>query len=143
MDIRPTSGLSAEARLAVQRHNLLQLMLHNDASADDLALYIQSARIRRGTINPKDLIIPDKLLLVLPQVRAQVDLIWGEFDRPHPDPEFQARALRRLKPDATLRIVHGAGHWAIYEGADEFNDHLEELLDEPLRRQRSRGTEAG
>jgi pimeloyl-ACP methyl ester carboxylesterase len=134
MTFQRLSGLAPEARAAATRHNLLQLMLHADESADELAMYLQTAKTSRGHLDPQKLVLPDKLLAVLPKVRAQVDLIWGEFDRPHPDPELQARVVRRSHPDATLRVVRGAGHWAMFEGAEEFNRFLDEILDSPLRR---------
>jgi pimeloyl-ACP methyl ester carboxylesterase len=126
-------GLSGEEKRAAQRRNLLQMMLHDPASADDLALYLQDTRTSRGTLDAQSLVLPDRLVKVLPQVRAQVDLIWGEFDRPHYDPEAQAEVVRRTHPDASLQVVRGAGHWAMFEGARQFDAMLQDLLDQPLR----------
>jgi pimeloyl-ACP methyl ester carboxylesterase len=137
MDLKRLSGLDDEARLAAQRHNLLQMMLHDPAAADGLALYLQATKTRRGTLDAKAIVLPDGLVRVLPQVRAQVDLIWGECDRPHFNPEAQAAVVRRTHPDATLQVAPGAGHWVMYEAAERFNAMLTGLLDQPLRRRES------
>lgn len=125
-------GLEGEARLAAHRQLLLGLMLHNSASADDLAVHLQALNGPRGRFNPVPFVLPDKLLGALPRVQVQVDAIWGEHDRPHP-PADQEVVLSRLFPDIDFRVIRNAGHWAMYEQADEFNRTLLHLLDRPLR----------
>lgn len=127
-------GTEGEARKAALTHNLLGMMLHAPESVDDLALLLQATNPPRGRVNPEPLVVPDKLLPVLPRIRCQIDAIWGEFDRPHPDPEVQAAVLRKVQPDLEFRVVPGAGHWAMYEGAEAFNAIARNLLDTPLRR---------
>jgi pimeloyl-ACP methyl ester carboxylesterase len=127
-------GLEGEARRDAQRANLLAIMIHHPKNADDLAIEIQAASGPRARAQAHQFVLPDKLLPVLPRVRAQVDLIWGEHDYPHPDPALQLAVVRRLHPNAQLRVVADAGHWAMYEGADAFNGALLELLDQPLRK---------
>jgi pimeloyl-ACP methyl ester carboxylesterase len=126
-------GLEGEALRAAHRANLLGLMLHAEAAVDDLALHVQASNVPRTRVQPAPLVMPDKLLEALPNVRAQIDLIWGEHDRAHPDPELQASVVRRFKPGATLQVIEGAGHWVMYEKAAAFNERLIRLLDEPLR----------
>jgi 2-hydroxy-6-oxonona-2,4-dienedioate hydrolase len=69
---------------------------------------------------------------VLPRVSVQLDAIWGEHDRPHPDPAVQESVLRRFHPGLDFRVITDAGHWAMYERPDEFNRTLLELLARPL-----------
>jgi pimeloyl-ACP methyl ester carboxylesterase len=126
-------GLEDEARRAAMRANLLTLMLHDPQSVDETALFIQSTVARMGRVNPGPLVLPDRFLDVLPHVPVQVDAIWGEWDRPHPDPPAQEAGLRRFQPDLDFRVVPNAGHWAMYEGAQAFNGILRALLDQPLR----------
>lgn len=133
VDLRRVRGLEGEERRAAHRANLLGLMLHDPSSVDDLALYLQERNGLRGRLNPASLVLPDRLLKVLPQVSAQVDIIWGEHDRPHPNPAAQKDALRRAHPDAELRVISGAGHWAMYENPAAFNRTLLDLLHKPLR----------
>jgi pimeloyl-ACP methyl ester carboxylesterase len=131
---RPLRGLDADARQAAVRANLLVIMLHHPASVDEMALHLQAVNGPRARLIPTALVLPDKLLEVLPRVSAQVDAIWGEFDRPHPDPALQEAALRRVKPDLDFRVIEGAGHWAMYERAAAFNRTALDLLQRPLRR---------
>lgn len=134
IDLRSPRGLEGEAQQAVFRSNLLGMMLHSPESVDDLALYIQAegARLTRFR-SAGPLVMPDRLIAALPQVRAPLDAIWGEFDRPHPHPAEQDEALRRFKPDMDFRVIADSGHWAMYERPEAFNAALADLLDAPVR----------
>jgi pimeloyl-ACP methyl ester carboxylesterase len=133
IDVRGVRGLDDAERRAVLRANLLSLMLHDPASVDELALHLQATNGRRGRLRAEQLVLPDKLLKVLPRVSVQLDAIWGEHDGPHPDPAAQATVLRRFHPDLDLRVIPGAGHWAMYERPDAFNRTVLDLLSRPLR----------
>jgi pimeloyl-ACP methyl ester carboxylesterase len=134
IDVRGIRGLDDEKRRAVLRANLLSLMLHDPASVDELALHLQATNARRARIQAETLVLPDKLLLVLPRVSVQLDAIWGEHDSPHPDPAAQASVFRRFHPDLDLQVIPGAGHWAMYERPTAFNHAVLDLLSRPLRR---------
>jgi pimeloyl-ACP methyl ester carboxylesterase len=127
-------GTQGEERKAALTSNLLGMMLHAPQSVDALALLLQATNPPRGRVNPEPLVVPDKMLPVLPRIRCPIDAVWGEFDRPHPDPHVQEAVLRKFQPDMQFRVVPGAGHWAMYEGAEAFNAIARELLDQPLRR---------
>lgn len=134
IDIGPVRGLEGEAKAARLRANLLGLMLHADDAVDPLALHLLVANARMSRLaDAQRLVIPDRLLRILPHVRAQVDAIWGEFDRPHPVEAGQEAALRTVDPRIEFRVIPGAGHWAMYERPDAFNAALLEMLDRPLR----------
>jgi len=133
IELRRVRALEGEERRAAHRDNLLALMLHHPTSADDLAVYIHDTNGARARLNPTPLVLPDKLLGALPRLTVQVDAIWGEFDRPHPDPAVQEAALRRFHPQLDFRVIPGAGHWAMYERPEEFNRTLLDLLGRPLR----------
>jgi pimeloyl-ACP methyl ester carboxylesterase len=134
IQLRGVRSHAGEARRAAHRDNLLGLMLHDPASVDDLALYLQELNGLRGRLNPAPLVLPDKLVNTLAKVAVQFDAIWGSHDRPHPDPAAQEAVLRRLDPQVEFRVVPGAGHWAMYERPDDFNRVLLDLLSRPLRR---------
>ena len=134
IDVRGIRGLADAERSAVLRANLLSLMLHDPASVDALALHLQAINGRRARIQAEKLVLPDKLLLVLPRVSVQLDAIWGEHDNPHPDPAAQASVFRRFHPDLDFRVIPGAGHWAMYERSAAFNRTVLDLLSRPLRR---------
>jgi pimeloyl-ACP methyl ester carboxylesterase len=133
VDLRPAKGLQGEARRAVLKSNLLGLMLHYPGSVDELAMHLLVLNGRLGRLSVAELVLPDRLLAALAQVQAQVDAIWGEFDRPHPGPPLQEAALRISHPDADFRVIAGAGHWAMYEQPKAFNAALTEIIDAPLR----------
>lgn len=122
-------GLDGAARAAVNRSNLLGLMLHAAESVDPLALHLQAVNGRRGRLNVSAMVLPDKLVGALGRVRVPVHAIWGEFDRPHPDPPAQEAVLRRFNPDMEFRVIPGAGHWAMYERPEAFNAALLAILD--------------
>jgi pimeloyl-ACP methyl ester carboxylesterase len=108
------------ATRAAHRQNLLTVMLHHPASADALALYIQMRNVARGRIDARPLVLPDRLERALARSDVPVDAIWGEHDRPHPDPMMQLERLSRFRPAARLRIVRNAGHWCPYENQEGF-----------------------
>lgn len=139
-------GLEGDALRQAHRANLLGLMIHHPKNCDDLAIHVQALNTPRGRFKAFGVVMPDKLLRVLPRVAAQVDAIWGEHDRPHPDPAVQHAALRTVKPDCEMRVIPEAGHWAMYEGAEAFNPALIALLATPLRAGQGfhfAGTQAG
>lgn len=129
IDLRRVGGLQGEERQAALKANLLGLMLHHPETADDLAIHLLVRNARRSSINPQALVIPDRLVAALPDVAVPVDAIWGEFDRPHPDPHLQEAVLRRTHPDADFRVIQDAGHWVMYERPEAFNAALIAMLD--------------
>lgn len=125
-------GLQGEARRAVLRANLLDLMLHHEATADDLAIHLLVANARKTRLTAEvraRLVMPDKLLNVLPSIETRFGAIWGECDRPLPHPEMQEQVLRLYHPDLDFRTIPSAGHWVMYERPEEFNAALLDMLD--------------
>jgi pimeloyl-ACP methyl ester carboxylesterase len=133
VELQRVRGLETNARLAAHRRNLLALMLHQPASVDSLALHIHAANGARARLDPVPLVLPDRLLQILPRLQRQLDAVWGEYDRPHPDPHVQEAVLRRFDPNLDFRVIANAGHWVMYEQPEAFNQGLLELLRRPLR----------
>lgn len=133
-DLSPLRGLEVDSDewWQAQHRNLMSMMLHDEASVDDVALWAY-AKSQQPTSRVHFELVPDKLVRVLPQITAQIDAIWGEHDWPHPDPSANGEVLRNVQPQAEVRVVPGAGHWAMFEGATAFNEHASDLLDQPLR----------
>lgn len=131
--LRGVRGLDEAERRVANRENLLALMLHDPASVDELALYLHALNASRARLDPVPLVLPDKLRAALPRLSMQVDAIWGEHDRAHPDPAAQEAVLRRFHPALDFRIIAGAGHWVMYERPVEFNRTVVDLLSHPLR----------
>lgn len=129
VDLRRIAGTQGEERKAAIKANILGLMLHHPESVDDLAMYLQVRDGKRARLkDPGGFVLPDKLLKALPDITVPVDAIWGEFDRPHPDPHVQEEVLRRFNPDADFRVIDGAGHWAMFERPEQFNRTLIDML---------------
>ncbi|HUD27240.1 MAG TPA: alpha/beta hydrolase [Novosphingobium sp.] len=127
------SGLVGEERRAALKGNLLGLMLHHPDSADDLAIHMLLPTAKAARLHVPPLVVPDRLLRILPRVPVPVDAIWGACDLPHPDPAAQEAALRSVQPEALFRVVEDAGHWAMYERPEAFEAALLEILATPLR----------
>lgn len=132
-DLQPVKGLTGEARKARLKANLLGLMLHHPESVDELALHLLVTNARNTRWVQVDLVLPDRLAFILPCVQAPVDAIWGEFDRPHPDPAAQEAVIRRSHPNCDFRVIAGAGHWAMYERPEAFDATLLDILNHPPR----------
>lgn len=127
------AGLKGEERTAMLKANLLGLMLHHPESTDALAQHLLVVNARKARLASPDLVIPDRLLRILPEIAAPVDAIWGEFDRPHPDPHVQEAVIRQVQPDTDFRVIADAGHWVMYERPDTFDAALLDMLDRPVR----------
>jgi pimeloyl-ACP methyl ester carboxylesterase len=63
---------------------------------------------------------------LLPALRVPLGLVWGDLDRTAPFAD--AELASRLRPDAPLRIVRGAGHMPMLERPDEFAEALAAVL---------------
>ena len=122
------SGLRGAEREAMIRANLLGLMLHHGESVDDLAMQMLMVNARAARMFVPHLVIPDRVVRVLGELKVPLGAIWGEFDRPHPDPPVQEAVLRRFQPDLDFRVIAGAGHWVMYERAEAFNAALLDML---------------
>lgn len=134
IELGRVSGLTGEVREAMIRSNLLGLMLHHPESVDELAMHMLIANGRLARMFVPHMVIPDRVVKVLGDLRVPLDAIWGEFDRPHPDPGLQEAVLRSFQPDLDFRVIAGAGHWAMYERAEAFNAELLDMLAAPPRR---------
>ena len=103
-------------------------------AGEALALHIQEVDSLRARMNPTDLVLPDRLIAVLPEIAAQLSVIWAEYDQPHPAPAVQEAVLRRYRPEIAFRVIPDAGHWVMYDQAAAFNRVAQELLARPLAR---------
>ncbi len=131
--LQRASGLKGEERRAVLKSNLLGLMLAHADTVDELALHLLIANARKTRLVKADLVVPDRLLKILPEITVPVDAIWGALDRPHPDPALQAAAIRSVQPQTDFRVIPDAGHWAMYERPESFNAALIAMLEDGPR----------
>ena len=127
-DIGGIRGLDGDALLERLRRNLNGMMLHARESVDDVAIWQLVHNGKKARMDSGELVVPDKLINILPQVKVLLAAIWGEHDLPHFDPAVQEAAIRSAHPQLAFRVVEGAGHWAMYERPEGFNAALLELL---------------
>lgn len=136
VELRRLKGLDEEQRKEAVRANLLAMMLHHRESADDLAIHLLLTNARKARVVSRDLVLPARLLKILPDIRVPIDAIWGELDAPHPDPVVQEAVFRRFQPNMEFRVIPDAGHWVMYERPEAFNATLLEMLAKPVRTMR-------
>jgi len=121
--------MSAAERAEVYRQNLAVLMLADPAKIDDLAVYLQAENIRRARFRSRPFAATDDLARALAGVAAPLKTIWGTRDIiARPSIEARLDVLRRHHPELEVRLIEGAGHWVMYEAAEQFNAALLDLL---------------
>ncbi len=123
-------------RARIHRHNLGALMLFAPEAITPLAEGIHSANLARDRMRKRRLAQSGALGGVLPRVRVPVHTIYGREDAVFRGriPELEA-AIRRLPTLASCEFIDGAGHWAQFEKADEFNAALARALAMPAATQ--------
>jgi 2-hydroxy-6-oxonona-2,4-dienedioate hydrolase len=113
---------SEEEEFATHRYNLNQLMIHDPAKIDELALYLQQTNHARARMRSRRFSRSGALIEALPKIKGRLDGIWGERDATaYPHVEDRKRLLQGVQPGARFTIVPGAGHWVQFEAADAFN----------------------
>jgi len=104
------------------RHNLATLMLAREDSVDALAMEVQRHNARAARFYSKRTSHSAALAEALSRVDAPVAGVWGSEDvTAARDPARIAARLRALRPDASLDIIRGAGHWVQFEAAASFD----------------------
>ena len=125
----PLRGLEGEALEEAHRANLGTFMFADPAHVDPLAVAISLHGVSRRSIRRSALIGLPIMTNALPATRAPVAMLFGEGDWvAHEGFDAIRTALARLRPDADLTILPGAGHWAMYEQATSFNQWLRARL---------------
>jgi 2-hydroxy-6-oxonona-2,4-dienedioate hydrolase len=122
----PTEAL----QMAVHRHNLGVLMLHDPAQIDGLALQIHVANVLRDRMPRRRLSSTDILAQSLADVRCPVHAIYGEHDALYRNflPELRAAFASAAPNFRGLQLIADAGHWVQFEATDAFNAALGQVL---------------
>jgi pimeloyl-ACP methyl ester carboxylesterase len=127
--VRLDGAMTAQQAAHAHRENLGRLMFGNPRRVDDLAVLVQAENLRRARF--KSGTIPTSSILrdALPAVRARVRGTWGGRDA-FVGPHLSAYrdTLAAVAPEATFRVIEGAGHWVIYEAAAKVNAALRDDL---------------
>lgn len=123
------TGMSDEEVAAVFHQNLAVLMFADPANIDALAVHLQGENVKRARFRSRPFAPTDALAQALASVTATVKTIWGTRDVTALSSLDQRLAiLRRHHPELDVRLIEGAGHWVMYEAADQFNAALLDLL---------------
>ena len=116
-------------RLAVHRHNLLQLMLAHAASATPLAVALHAANVERDRLRRRRLMLTDAVAQLLPRLGCPVHGIWGAHDVLYAKRlPLVGQVLATAPGLRSLVLVPDAGHWVAWEAADAFNAALAAAL---------------
>jgi pimeloyl-ACP methyl ester carboxylesterase len=119
------------------RYNLQLFMMSDPLRVDPLALRVHHDNLRRSRLGSRKIARTGSLEEALGRVTCPWYGIWGEDDvTAFPD----LAAIRELfigsgeagRRAQSFDVLPGVGHWAAYEGADDFNRLLEQRLEEPL-----------
>ncbi len=112
-------------RQAVHRYNLLELMLHHQASLSPLACQLQQRNAERDRLPSRRLSRTDVLAQALRQVQVPVHVIHGDQDPyyRHQVAEIEA-VLRQCPGFAGMQAVADAGHWVQFERPEGFQAAL-------------------
>ncbi len=121
-----TEALQAQAH----RHNLLGLMLHDEANLDALAMRLHVLNVVRDRMTRRRLSSTPVLVEAMPKITCPVHVIYGEFDAFYLErlPEVE-RMFKQVTPNLVLwQLVEGMGHWVQYENPIEFHRALKHTL---------------
>jgi 2-hydroxy-6-oxonona-2,4-dienedioate hydrolase len=111
------------AQVEAHRHNLAQLMLHDPAAIDALALLIHRQTSEQTRLRSRPLSLTDATRRAIDRLQIPVLLAWGEHDPTAPARDVQ-QTFARGHPQRRLVRFEGAGHWLQYERAAEVNSLL-------------------
>lgn len=123
------TSMGPAERAEVHRQNLEVLMFADAANIDTLAVHLQSENMRRARFRSRPFAATDELARALAGVKAPLKTIWGTRDAiARPSLDARLDILRRHHPELQVRLIEGAGHWVMYEAAEEFNAAFLDLL---------------
>jgi 2-hydroxy-6-oxonona-2,4-dienedioate hydrolase len=116
-------------REAVHRHNLRQLMLAHDASADALAVSLHAANVVRDRLRNRRLMRTDLLARLLPGIDCPVAGLCGAQDPLYRGRLERAESIFACAPRGLgLVSIPDAGHWVQFEAPDAFDEALAAAL---------------
>lgn len=122
----PTEAMQAQAH----RHNLLGLMLHDEANLDDMAMRLHVLNVVRDRMTRRRLASTPVLVDVMPKIKCPVHVIYGELDAFYLDRITEVvRMFEQLTPHlVSVQLIEGMGHWVQYENPAAFQRALKHTL---------------
>jgi len=132
---RPRSAaasLDAPQLREFHRQNLAASMFACADAIDELALDIQAEGFERSRFDNRALSRSAVMPWLLTQLSCPIHLLFGAQDRMiHPFPAARAALCLEARPDASVDLIEGGGHWIAYERAAETNRLIARFLDDP------------
>ena len=127
--LKEEPGMAETEVDAIYRTNLHRLMFADAANIDELSVHLQKSNVRQARFRSRRLASTSEIRDNLPKIKARLGAIWGSKDATAtPSPEARIEVLRMHQPDMPAAVIENAGHWVMYEAAQEFNDTLLRLL---------------
>ncbi len=131
---KPKKSLKAKAKTRIYKVGKailsLSLMtklfpnaLENYRSKNGSADYLAASSIMRQTLVK---IVNEDLKPLLPDVKAEVLLVWGEND--DAAPLSDGKIMEQMMPNAGLAVIPNAGHYAFLDKKTQFNNILKSYL---------------
>jgi pimeloyl-ACP methyl ester carboxylesterase len=120
----PGPEISIDGARCIHRNNLRSLMFSSNDCIDELALYVHGENLSRARFNSRRVSRTDEFVQTLPSIKARLVGIWGSRDVTaggRRDIEKRQQLLSTDRENTEFHILDGVGHWAMYEGAEQFN----------------------
>ena len=100
-------------------------MLANPNNVGELAVFMQLQNSGRARTLSRPISMTLRLLEALPNILAPINALWGNLDRTSMGSlENRMQMLKDERPDASIEVLNGVGHWTQFEAADRFNQWL-------------------
>ncbi len=122
-------GLPPQESAPLYRRNLRNLMVHDPAAIDDLAMTLHMANMAKARLRSRGIARTSVLADSLVGLPCRLNCIFGECDVTlHPDLAGVRDYVREIHPDVDFRVIPNAGHWVQFEAAGAFNAVLPDVL---------------
>lgn len=123
------STMNDDERLDVHRQVLELLMFHRRERIDELAIALQAENVRKARFRSRIHSRTDNVRQAVAKMKVPLRSIWGANDVVgYPDIETVLGILGEHHPELEATVIPDAGHWVMYEKADEFNQALAAML---------------
>jgi 2-hydroxy-6-oxonona-2,4-dienedioate hydrolase len=121
--------LPPEEATPLYRRNLQNLMVHDPAAVDDLALTLHAANMAKGRLRSRRIARSSVLADSVRNLPCPLNCIFGEKDVTlHPDLAGVRDYAEQVHPGVDFRVVPDAGHWVQFEASEQFNTVLSDVL---------------
>lgn len=116
-------------RFEIHKHNLLQLMLAQESTANEVVVALHGRNVERDRMLRRRLMFTSVLKQALPNLKCKVTGIWGSEDVMLKEwPDLLGDVLPLAPLFRKLHVLKDSGHWVQFEKSEEFNSVLIDSL---------------